>query len=163
MAPESPYHSSFPTTSHLGSSSNTQCEVSVHADKQQMKSSCDFFHCQFPTPSTSSAHRANPHNQVREPQQRAVFPKKGLHGTYPSYNPTAPDRFQGARQAEYPPVPFSELHHFTVQVLQANTVAPLHTRKTLIKSWNQLQLVDNLLILGNSCQARAALPQSLSR
>lgn len=106
---------------------------------------------------------ANPSNQVRGLQQRAMLPQKKLCGTYPSYNSTAPDRFQGARQAEYPPVSLSELHHFTVQVLQANTVTPLDRRKTLIKSWNQLQPVDNpQLIPGNSFQARATLPQSLS-
>lgn len=89
-----------------------------------------------------------------------MFPKK--KGTYPSYNPTAPDCLQGARQAEYPPVPFSQLHHLTVQVLQANAVAPLGRRKTLIKGWNQLQAVDNLqLVLGKQLPGKGYSPSEL--
>lgn len=112
-----------------------------------MKSSCDyfFFHCQFPIPSISTAHEAiywqiNPSQKT--PAKGCASQNK-LHNTYPSYNATAPDRFQGARQAKYPPVPFSELYHFAVKVLQANTVAPLDRRKTVIKNCNQLQTVDN--------------------
>lgn len=47
----------------------------------------------------------------------------GQDGLSPHDSP-ATDSLQGTRQAEYPPMPFPELHHFIVQVFQADAVAP---------------------------------------
>lgn len=49
--------------------------------------------------------------------------------THSSHNAPATDGLQGAGQAEYPPVPFTELHNFVVEVFQADAVAPLGGRQ----------------------------------
>lgn len=49
--------------------------------------------------------------------------------THSPHNAPSTDGLQGAGQAEYPPVPFTELHNFVVEVFQADAVAPLDRRQ----------------------------------
>lgn len=60
---------------------------------------------------------------------RASAVTRSLPLTHPTHNSPATDGLQGAGQAEYPPVPFPELHNFIVEVFQADAVAPLDGRQ----------------------------------